>query len=204
MSDFHDVRFPLHLAFGSRGGPVRPTEIINLANGAEVRNTKVKHARRRYNAVAGLKSESQATDLLQFFEARYGPLHGFRFRDPLDNQAEEQLAIGDGAQDIFVLIKSYGAAPYVYQRRITKPVSGTVRVFVDAVETAVSVDHSQGLILFDTPPGDGAIISAQFEFDVPVRFGSESLDIALDDFGAAQIQDIPLIEILPFDGGSHE
>jgi len=73
------------------------------------------------------RAAAQATDLLQFFEARYGPLHGFRFRDPLDNQAEEQLAIGDGAQDIFVLIKSYGAAPYVYQRRITKPVSEIFR-----------------------------------------------------------------------------
>lgn len=199
MTDFHDVRFPLHLAFGSRGGPVRPVDIVQLTNGAEVRNAKTRHSRRQYNAVAGLKSETQAIELLQFFESRKGPLHGFRFRDPLDNRAESDLGIGDGEQQIFPLIKSYGDAPYVYVRRITKPVSGSVRVFVDEIESAVSVDHDLGLIEFETPPNAGATISARFDFDVPVRFGSEQLDIALDDFGSTQIQDIPLIEILPFE-----
>ena len=204
MTDFHDVSFPLHLAFGSRGGPVRPVGIVQLTNGAEVRNAKTRHSRRQYNAVAGLKTESQAIELLQFFESRNGPLYGFRFRDPLDNQAESELGVGDGTQKTFALIKSYGDDPYVYVRRITKPVTGTVRVFVDEIETAVSVDHNLGLIEFATPPILGAVVSASFEFDVPVRFGSEQLDIALDDFGSTQIQDIPLIEILPHEAGSHE
>ena len=55
MTDFHDVRFPLHLAFGARGGPVRSVDILELANGAEVRNARGRHSRRQYNAVAGLK-----------------------------------------------------------------------------------------------------------------------------------------------------
>ena len=33
--DFHDVRFPANLSFGSSGGPVRRTEIETLANGFE-------------------------------------------------------------------------------------------------------------------------------------------------------------------------
>jgi len=204
MTDFHDVRFPLHLGFGTRGGPVRSVDITQLTNGAEVRNAKTRHSRRQYNAVAGLKSDQQAIELLSFFESRNGPLYGFRFRDPLDNQAESELGLGDGEQTIFALIKSYGDDPYAYVRRITKPVSGTVRVFVDEIETAVSIDHNLGLIEFAAPPNVGAIISATFDFDVPVRFGSEQLDIALDDFGSTQIQDIPLIEILPAEGGSYE
>lgn len=203
MTDFHDVRFPLHLAFGSRGGPVRPIDIVNLTNGTEVRNAKTRHSRRRYNAVAGLKSREQAIDLLHFFESRNGPLYGFRFRDPLDNDAASVLGIGDGERKIFELIKSYGDAPHSYVRRIMKPVSGTVQVFMDGVDTTVSVDHNLGVVEFPTPPNDGVIISAQFEFDVPVRFGSEQLDIALDDFGSTQIQDIPLIEILPWEDVAH-
>jgi uncharacterized protein (TIGR02217 family) len=68
---------------------------------------------------------------------------------------------------------------------------------LEGIETAVSIDHSAGLIQFQTAPAVGALITAVFEFDVPVRFASASLDIVLDDFGATQIQDIPLIEILP-------
>ena len=66
MTDFHDVRFPLHLAFGARGGPVRSVDILELANGAEVRNARGRHSRRQYNAVAGLKSRIQAIELLIF------------------------------------------------------------------------------------------------------------------------------------------
>ncbi len=204
MTDFHDVRFPLHLAFGSRGGPVRPIDIVQLTNGAEVRNAKTRHSRRQYNAVAGLKSKEQAIELLQFFESRNGPLYGFRFRDPLDYHADSALGTGDGERKIFALTKSYGDAPHTYARRITKPVNGTVRVFVDEVETVVSVDHNLGLIEFETPPSLGAILSASFDFDVPVRFASEHLDIALDDFGSTQIQDIPLFEILPLEGLTHD
>ena len=191
MTDFHDVRFPLHLAFGSRGGPVRAVDILQLANGTEVRNAKTRHSRRQYNAVAGLKSRNQAIELLNFFESRNGPLNGFRFHDPLDYEAESILGIGDGERTEFALIKYYGS----YARRITKPVEGTVRVRVDDVETPVSVDHSRGFIQFQIAPGDGAIISANFEFDVPVRFATEALEIVLDDFGATDIQNIPLIEI---------
>lgn len=204
MSDFHDVRFPLHLAFGTRGGPARPTDILQLANGTETRNAKTRHSRRQYNAVAGLKSSADAIELLEFYESRNGPLHGFRFRDPLDNEAESKLGRGTGGIRNFDLIKSYGAAPYSYVRRITKPVEGSVRAFIDDVETSVSVDYQRGIIQFETPPYLGAVITASFDFDVPVRFASESLDIVLDDFGAAQIQDIPLIEILPSEAVSNE
>jgi len=202
-NDFHDVRFPLHLAFGTRGGPVRPTEILQFANGSETRNAKTRHSRRQYNAIAGLKSREQVIELLDFYESRSGPLYGFRFRDPLDNSADNPIGIGDGAQRNFELIKRYGAEPHLYVRPIAKPVEDTIRVFVDDIERPVSVDYQRGIIQFQIPPNAGAIIRAEFEFDVPVRFASESLDIVLDDFGAAQIQDIPLIEILPFEALSH-
>lgn len=204
MNDFHDVRFPLHLAFGASGGPVRPTEILRLANGTEVRNARGQHSRRQYNAVAGLKSKSQVVELLQFYESRFGALFGFRFRDPLDNASgapvspmDQHLGYGDGEQTEFQLRKAYGTDPYIYYRPITKPVEESVRVAIDGVEVAADINSASGIIRLSSPPDLGANITAGFEFDVPVRFASEALDIVLDDFGAAQIQNIPLIEILP-------
>lgn len=211
MSEFHDVRFPLHLAFGTSGGPHRPIEILDLVNGTEVRNAKMRHSRRRYNAIAGLKSKAEAIELLSFFESRMGALHGFRFRDPLDNASadtvtttDQTIGIGDGVRTKFSLIKTYGDAPYGYDRPITKPVIGSVLVAADGVQMAVTTDHDRGQISFENPPDIGAIITAGFKFDVPVRFASDSLDVVLDDFGAAQIQDIPLIEIIQPTDAAHE
>ncbi len=193
----------MHLAFGTSGGPRRPIDILQLANGAEVRNAKGQHSRREYNASAGLKTVKEATDIIEFFESRKGALCGFRFKDPLDyssgipvSEMDQILGEGDGVRTDFNLVKIYGEAPYSYSRPISKPVDGTVIVAVDGIKTAVLVDYTTGQIRFDNAPKIDAIITAGFEFDVPVRFASDSLDISLDDFEVAQVQDIPLIEIL--------
>lgn len=202
MEDFHDVRFPLHLAYGTSGGPRRPTDILQMANGSEVRNAKGRHSRRTYNAIAGIKTEIEATELIHFFEARRGPLCGFRFRDPLDHKSADPVTVtdqiigtGDGHRKTFQLVKTYGDDPHAYIRPITKPVDGTVNVAVDGVQNEISCDLMTGQVTFETAPVPGSLITAGFEFDVPVRFASDALDITLDDFGAMQIQDVPLIEI---------
>lgn len=44
---FHDIDFPLSLAFGASGGPVRAVEVVELANGREARNTAQSRLRMR-------------------------------------------------------------------------------------------------------------------------------------------------------------
>lgn len=203
MDDFHDIRFPLHLAFGASGGPVRRTTILPLASGGEVRNSPHRHSKHRYNAVAGLKSPTQANEIISFFESRFGPLYAFRFRDPLDHTSSElitptdqTLGSADGTATQFQLRKAYGETPHTYWRPITKPVAGTVVVAVNGVSaTNFAVDHLTGLVTFNAPPAAGSTVTAGFEFDVPVRFANDALDIVLDDFGVMQIQDIPLLEV---------
>ena len=46
-SDFHEVRFPLDVSLGSRGGPVRRTDIVTLSSGREHRNSRWAGSRRR-------------------------------------------------------------------------------------------------------------------------------------------------------------
>ncbi len=57
-------------------------------------------------------------------------------------------------------------------RTITKPVAGTVQVYLDGVEqpSGWSVDTTTGLVTFGVPPTLGVEVTAGFEFDVPVRF----------------------------------
>lgn len=86
--EFHDVRFPARLSFGSMGGPERKTEIVTLANGYEERNTPWSQSRRRYDAGVGLRSLDDVAEVVDFFEARRGRLsHSAGRIGPISNPA---------------------------------------------------------------------------------------------------------------------
>lgn len=193
---FHQIRFPLDVALGARGGPERATDIVTLASGREERNSRWAHARRRYNAGYGIKSHSDMQAVLAFFEERRGRFHSFLWRDGLDHAAtDEAIGIGDGTTVSFQLTKRYGASFDPYLRPITKPVAETLAVKVDGVPTAVEVEAMTGMVTFAVAPEEGAAISASFEFDVPVRFDTDRLDVELSSFDAAEAPVIPLIEV---------
>lgn len=184
------------MALGARGGPERATDIVTLASGREERNSRWAHARRRYNAGYGIKSRADMQAVLAFFEERRGRFHSFLWRDGLDHAAtDEAIGIGDGTTVSFQLTKRYGASFDPYLRPITKPVAETVVVKVDGVETAVEVDALTGIVTFAVAPEEGAAITASFEFDVPVRFDTDRLDVELSSFDAAEAPVIPLIEV---------
>ena len=205
MSGFHDVEFPLSLAFGASGGPQRLTQITPLTNGAEQRNTPHAHSRRKYNAGAGIKSIDDLHKLIAFFEARMGQLYSFRFKDPTDfksclpsqsvSATDQGLGVGDGAQTTFQLVKSYGDISGAYIRPITKPIVASVHLAVNGVSQTVNVNALTGLVTLQTAPAAGAIITAGFEFHVPVRFDTDALELTLEAFGAGEAANIPLIEV---------
>jgi uncharacterized protein (TIGR02217 family) len=196
---FHNIRFPLDVALGARGGPERATDIVTLASGREERNSRWAQSRRRYNAGYGVKSRADMQAVLAFFEERRGRFHSFLWRDALDHSSNgpQALGTGDGATVAFQLSKTYGASFDPYVRPITKPVAETVTVTIDGVATAAfTVSETTGVVTFDDPPADGAVLRAEFEFDVPVRFDMDRLDIELSSFDAADAPAIPLIEVL--------
>ncbi len=204
---FHEVRFPEGVSYGSSGGPERRTEIATLGSGFEERNSPWAHSRRRYDAGYGVRDLNDLHAVIAFFEARHGRLHGFRYKDwldwkscpPLDevSPGDQNIGVGDGERTAFQLVKRYVSGAQSYTRPIHKPVAGTVRVAVDGVEltSGWSVDATTGLVTFDAAPAAGAVVSAGFEFDVPVRFDTDRLDISLSRFRAGEIPHIPLIEL---------
>lgn len=211
MSGFHEVRFPAGIARGARGGPERLTQVVTLASGREVRNSRWAHSRRRYDAGFGIRTLDALAEVVAFFEERRGRLYGFRWRDRLDWKScapsaspaasDQQIGIGDGATRIFQLCKLYGGLHAPYVRRITKPVAGTVLIAVDGVAkpqpAVVSCDHASGLITFavgHAPPA-GSVVSAGFAFDTPVRFDTDAIEVDLSAFEAGDIPRIPIVEI---------
>jgi uncharacterized protein (TIGR02217 family) len=204
---FHATRFPLDIALGARGGPERATDIVTLASGREERNSRWAQSRRRYNAGYGVKSRADMQAVLAFFEERRGRFHAFLWRDGLDHSSnggdgtptslDQALGAGDGVKTMFQLTKTYGASFDPYFRPITKPVAGSVKVAVGGSEvmSGFSVDTLAGTVTFAVAPADGAVVTAGFLFDVPVRFDIDRLDIELTTFDAADAPSIPLLEV---------
>ena len=207
---FHDVRFPTTISRGAHGGPERRTDVVVLGSGAEERNARWADSRRSYNAGYGVRSLGDLHAVIGFFEERRGKLHGFRWHDATDfkscapegtpNPQDQVLGIGDGSTAEFTLIKTYGRDFAPWARRITKPVEGSVKVAVDGIASASPhhvVDSVNGIITFQPghiPPA-GSVVSAGFLFDVPVRFGTDKLEINVSGFRSGAIPTIPLVEI---------
>ncbi len=206
---FHDIRFPVNLSFGSMGGPERRTEVVTLANGFEERNTPWAHSRRRYDAGLGLRSLDDVEALIAFFEARRGQLHGFRWKDWSDFRSckpslkvgpfDQTIGRGDGVKTTFPLVKTYVSGDQTYVRPMVKPVAGTVQVALandPKVETLeFLVDAATGVVTFASAPDIGALITAGFEFDVPVRFDTDRIQTSVGSFQAGEVPNVPVIEV---------
>ena len=206
---FHEVRFPANLSFGSVGGPERRTEIVALTNGFEERNTPWAEARRRYDAGVSMRSLDDVAELIAFFEARQGQLHGFRWKDWADFKSclpsrdlaydDQLIATGDGVTTAFQLRKSYVSGIHAVSRLISKPVAGTVRVGLqgDALAEGVhySVDTATGFVTLATPPAVGEMVTAGFEFDVAVRFDADSIRVSVASFQAGDVPQVPVVEV---------
>ncbi len=207
--NFHEVRFPASLSFGSVGGPERRTDIVTLANGFEERNTPWAHSRRRYDAGLGMRSLDDVETLISFFEARQGQMFGFRWKDWSDfksgaataevDKGDQVIAQGDGETTDFQLIKTYSSGGFSYVRPILKPVLGTVTLGLDqdAQREGVDfeVDLATGRVMFSAPPPEQVEITAGFEFDVPVRFDTDKIQTSVASFQAGDVPNVPVVEV---------
>ena len=204
---FHEVRFPDNISRGARGGPERRTQIVELASGAEERNASWANSRRRYDVAYGIRRADDLAAVVAYFEARNGRLHGFRFKDWADFKSclpsqtpgptNQPIGTGNGAATLFQLTKRYTSGAQSWTRAITKPVAGTVTVALNGTPqpSGWSVSTATGLITFTTAPALGVAITAGFEFDIPVRFDTDVLDVTLDLERLGSITSIPLVEI---------
>jgi uncharacterized protein (TIGR02217 family) len=204
MTDFHEVRFPDDISKGSSGGPTRRTDIVELVSGHEKRNAAQANSKRMYDAGIGLRNVQHLHAIIEFWEARFGQLYGFRWKDWLDYKSsrgkaqpsaiDQVLGTGDGTNTVYKVYKTYGGPETAfYTRRITKLVEDSVLVALNGTETDEYLySVNKGLIIFFSPPSAGAKITAGYEFDVPVRFNADSLMISIDAFEAGSV---PAVEI---------
>lgn len=206
---FHNVQLDPAISRGTEGGPVYQTTIQPTSSGHEYRVQRASQPRHRHRFVKSLMESTEWAALIEFFHARRGNLHGFRFKDWRDfsthtngvgtpTALDELIGSGDGTETDFQLFAEYdpsGLNPYI--RTISCPVAGSVLVAVDGTPTvAFTITNPGGLITLDTAPTMGQEVTAGCYFDTPVRFASDEEWLRMRLGGHTADVGLEVIEIL--------
>jgi uncharacterized protein (TIGR02217 family) len=136
-------------------------------------------------------------DVLGAFNAANGRNHSFRFKDPSDFTATDELlpVLGTGAAQQVQLIKTYAFGSASVARPIRKPVTGTVTMTANGSPQAATISYTTGVASFTAPSGH--VLRWSGQFDVPMMFAQDKLIFSADartTYGLALNGDIALIE----------
>jgi uncharacterized protein (TIGR02217 family) len=200
-TQFVEERFPPNISYGSKGGPGFSTTVFTSDSGVEQRNINWQDARARYDVSHGIKDVDDMDAILAFFYNVKGMAIGFRYKDWADYQLiDEQIGTGDGSDTTFQITKTYTVGSEDYVRQIKKIVSDPAPVVkVNDVTLTVTTDYTinadTGIITFVTPPGNGLSVKVTCEFDVPVRFDTDNMEITQEAWRLETWDSIPLVEL---------
>ena len=206
MSFIESPKFPDKVSYGSTGGPSYRTTIVEMVSGREKRNIEWSLPRMKYNAAFGVRTLQDLETVIAFFHACYGRGRAFRYKDWSDfkscgieetvSATDQLIAFGDGSTTAFQLLKVYTVGTATLARDITKPVFGTVKIAIEGVEQASgwTVNTTTGIVTFSSAPANLAQIRAGYEFDVPVRFDSDEMQLSHSDWKCGTLS-IPIIEV---------
>lgn len=207
-----NVRLPVNIEQGARGGPRFKTVIQVSLSGKEQRLAEWDQARCEFDIQYGIRDLEDIREVRDFFRSRMGPLYPFRFKDWSDFESDgvQSLGNGDGTTAAFQLVKTYTDTVQDHVRLIQLPISGTLTVKVGGVTktetTHYTVNYQTGVITFtggNIPPSTSppTEVTAEFEFDVPCRFADDDLEIRVeraDENGDVLIRtgSIKIVEVL--------
>ena len=189
---FKDIQFPPMISYNAIGGPSFATDVVIKASGAEARNQNWSYERLTYEVSHAARREADWRQLQAFFRIVAGRAYSFRFKDWTDY-------IVASAEGKFITIDAthaYLAKRYTYgvetrDRRITKPVSGTVS-FTGG--SGLSLDYATGILTHGTLPSAWA-----GQFDVHVRFDTDEMRAQTKSKSGTELvvgwESIPIIEV---------
>lgn len=194
LQAFDDVRLPEDIERGVIGGPEYRTTVNRLVNAREQRNSEWDYPLFSSNIGYGVQKREDLETIYAFFHARKGRARGFRFRNWLDYK------VTTGAVGTIVgeplerqLIRTYEDDVNPQIRIVTRPVASTLKVYKDMVLTTDYTLGAKGVLTFGSDPGVNVL--ATFEYDLPVRFDTDKLDVVLTTQFAGAVPTIPIVEL---------
>lgn len=180
--DFMEVRLPTKISMGAIGGPGFRTAAERVQSGHEARAARWTMPLHEYDVSFAVQDRELFEEVRNLFMVARGRWKGFRFKDFADYEVKgHSIGVADGVVTNFQLRKDYQSGPELLTRIITKPVQGSLRLYRNGIEVPPGqwvANYRTGLVSFITAPAPG-VISADFEFDVPVRFDIDALPTEL-------------------------
>lgn len=197
---FDEVQFPPDISFGAQGGAVYKTVVVIADSGYEQRVGLWARGRLRWDVSHGIKHAAQGYALATFFRARQGRLRGFRFKDWTDYTATNEPLVNNfpnSGGGTLQLQKAYTDTANSEVRLIQKPVAGTVTLTRNTVAFPSAghwtLDTTTGQVTLTTP--DTAVYAWSGQFDVPVRFDTDEMKLAVKDQDYYAWEGVPVVEL---------
>lgn len=210
MAFIESPRFPANISYHSSGGPVWKTQVVQTASGREQRIQTWQDALRHWDAMNGVRTDAELDQLHAWFLIAAGMANGFRWKDWKDYSAVSGTGSGivnttgrGNGTATGQLYKQYALGTNTYARKITKPVAGTVVIQKNGVTVPFgpvsgqcSLDTTTGVVTFwgSTPPTTSDVLTWSGEFDVPVRFDTDSFNANYEELNASSVT-LPVVEL---------
>lgn len=180
-------------AYGWQGGPEFNTQIQQMANKREKRNAQWSQSR-FFTSLPFLNiSPENYGYILDMFEDRMGRWGAFLYNNPLkDRVTAAEFAVAEAGETSFQLGIMVGQPGRQRRRDVYalyvpeldssgEATESDITIYVDGVEeSAVTIDHDRGIVVFDSPPGAGAVLTWSGRFSHWVRFDQDRLPFSID------------------------
>ncbi len=201
----HNVRLPEAIEQGATGGAGWNTSVVTTSGGRERRQINWSQALRRWNLASGMRTRTDIATLLSFWHARQGRAYGFLFKDWSDfAMSRQSIGSTDGSDATWQIYKRYTSGGVNHDRTLTRIVSGTVSVWVNNVAITAGGGGSQYAINVSTgvitlgatlAATTGQAIEVACEFDIPVRFDMDDMELELRTYASQRWANISIVEV---------
>lgn len=187
------------ISYGSSGGPTFKTFVFRGDSGREGLVAGWEKVKARYDLQYAMRDMADYDAVRNMFYNCRGRARGFRFKDHSDYIATDEPCLGavDGVNTTFKLQKRYTSGALTFDRRIFKPVAGTLSVKKNGSNAGFSAfDTTTGSFTIVGTPTGGDVITATFQFDIPVRFDTDQMSVSREGHELLTWGSIPLVEII--------
>jgi len=178
---FVDTPFPERIAFQAKAETMWNTTLTALLSGYEATNQNWSQTRHSYDAGLAVRLASDYLLVKTHFNKMRGRAKSFPFRDPVDHtvaQAAGVLTLISGSN--YQMYYRYGSGGDAFDRKITRPKTGTVAIFRTRSSVTTNITGSSTItyttgVVAVTGHVSGDTYAWSGDFYVPCRYDIDTL-----------------------------
>lgn len=183
---FVDIEFPRRIAFHATAEAQWSTGLTSLLSGFETTNQNWSQTRHAYDVGLAVRTASDYLLVKTHFHAMRGRAKSFPFLDPIDFKVSQADGVLTASGSDWQMFYRYGSGDGAYDRKITRPRTGTVAVFrtrsgvTSNVTGSATITYTTGIVAI-SGDADGDTYAWSGEFFVPCRYDVDRLPGAIID-----------------------